>query len=430
MNRIFSLLFLLFWAQTAQAHFMVDTQNREIHILKADEGDTKVIVRFPLTLAYANELANRAPDADFTAPFMQTELVAGRPFYRLDSETILDNYGRFADFVLRDFRFSVKGVPVMPDMAEYVLIDTHAVENSGGAIGSGLIASSGLLSLCVSDYPDRPYISDTLVVVSFYLPEVWPTDPLKIELLSAPFPVPEGMFFETRIADYRNGSAELLTFKGTRFDAVTLEGSAWAQFGHFTEQGVHHILSGYDHVLFVLCLVMAAASLRLLAWSVTGFTLGHSITLAAGIFGYMPQDVWFIPLIELLVSISILSMGVLILLRKSGRQGFWLAGAIGLLHGFGFSFMLADMLGGGGAALAVALAGFNIGVELGQLAIVAIAFLILFIVTRFSTQMGQTLRHGVAGFACVVALVMTFDRGEILMETLKQTETLARDEGA
>lgn len=424
MKYILLILATLILATPAYAHFAIETQNREIYILKADDGDTKVILRFPLTVAYANELARRAPGADFTAPFMIPELVAGRMFYRLDSDTILDNYGRFVNFLLRDFRFSVNGVFVVPDMVEYTLIDTHAVEKNGGSIGSGLAATMGLLSLYLSDYPDQPYISDTLVVVSFYLPKVLPTDPLKVELLSAPFPTPEGVFFETRILDQRSGSVTLLTFKGSGFAPVTLQGSSATSFVHFIKQGMHHILIGFDHVLFVLCLVMAATRLRLLLWSVTGFTLGHTVTLAAGIFGYLPQEPWFIPLIELLIAASIVFMATLILVRRSGWYGFWLAGVIGLLHGFGFSFMLADILSSESSARAITLASFNIGVELGQLMIVLLAFSVLAFVTRISPLLGKGIRGGVALFACLAALMMMVDRGAALKQSLSIIHTL------
>jgi len=248
---------------------------------------------------------------------------------------------------------------------------------------------------------------------------------LKIELLAASFPIPEGTVFETRITDHRDDTPKLLTQAGATMEPVTLTGSTLASFVHFVKQGVVHILMGFDHVLFVLCLVVAAAaSLRRLAWAVTGFTLGHSVTLAAGVFGFVPQGAWFIPLVELLVAASILLMGVLILARRSGQQGFWLALAIGLLHGFGFSFMLSGMLDGAGSALIAALAGFNIGVELGQLAIVIAVVIILWLASLVSGFVHTTLRYGIAAAACVIAVTMMVERYDILRASFEQTEPL------
>lgn len=403
----------------AQAHFIVETQNREIHVLPAAQGDTRVILRFPLTLAYANELARRAPGAAFSAPFMRTEMVQGAMYYRLDSAAALGDHDGFADFLMRDFGFSVQGNPVHPIKTEFVVIDTHANAESSRQIESGLRASAALLLPGVGSFPERPYISDALVVMSVILPEVGPADPLKIVLSSAPFAVPEGKYFETHITDHRQATARLLTFAGASFKPVTLAGSPVDSFKHFVTQGVHHIFTGVDHVLFVVCLVIAAANLRILLLSVTGFTLGHSITLAAGILGFTPQASWFIPLVECLVAISILLMGSLILLRRTGRQGFGLAGLIGLLHGFGFAFMLAGRLNEGGTALAIVLAGFNIGIELGQLVIVLVTAVLLRLAAAQTQWFSQWLRYGVAASACAIALFMIFRRSEALLQTIE-----------
>lgn len=417
MKHIVLILVLLFSAQAAQAHFILDAQNREIDIVKADDGSTNVILRFPLTLAYANELAQRAPGAEFSAPFMQPELVQGVTYYRLDTAAILENPDKFTDFLLRDFRFSLFGATLTLDAPQHVVIDTHATEEAGRTIDPGLAASTALLA-DTTDIAERPYIGDALVVISFSLPGVSDADPLEIKLLSAPFPVPDGMFFETRITDHRDGSANLLAFQGTGFAPVTLAGGWVSSFLHFVKQGAYHILIGFDHVLYVLCLVAAAASLRLLVLAVTGFTVGHSVTLAAGAFGFVPQGAWFIPFVELLVAASILLMGVLILLRRSGKQGFWLAAGIGLLHGFGFSFMLGAMLGSTRDGLIPALAGFNIGVEIGQLIIVLPAFALLAFVASKSLKMDKALRYGLAGFASIMAIIMLVERTGLLQEAL------------
>ena len=421
MKYILLIMTILFAGQSAQAHFTVETQNREIHLLEAQFGYTRVILRFPMTLAYANELAARAPGAEFTGPFMETVSVGGGRFYRIDNEAVFSNYGGFVRFLLRDFEFSSDGIELTPQYLSFAIVDTHNEEASSGPIQSGLFASLTLFDRCVPDFPDHPYISDSMVIMSFHFPTVSLTDPLTIQHNSPPFVAPEGMFFETRVTDHRGGTPKLLTFRGTSFDTVTLAGSATKSFVHFIKQGVHHILIGFDHVLFVLCLVLAAQSLGLLLWSVTGFTIGHSITLAAGVLGYVPQGAWFIPLIELLVAVSILLMGALVLLRRTGKQGFLLAGAIGLLHGFGFSFMLAEMLSGD--AMFIPLAGFNIGVELGQLMIVIIAFAILSLLGKYSKSMGNLLRYGVALFACVMAAQMIYQRSILLNEAAKIIQT-------
>lgn len=425
MKHILMILALVFVASAAQAHFIIGTENREIHVMESEDGDTRVIMRFPLTLAYATELAQRAPGAAFTGPFMKTEMVGGATYYQLDRDAVYSDYEGFARFLLRDFRFSVNGAVVTPEYLSFAIVDTHAQRGSENAppIEPGVVPSETLLSICVTSFPEQAYISDALVVVSFYLSEIWPTDSLKIELLSSPFPVPEGMYFETRITDHRDGSANLLAFQGTGFEPVVLAGSWLSSFWHFLKQGAYHILIGFDHVLYVLLLVIAAANLQLLVLAVTGFTVGHSVTLGAGALGFVPQGAWFIPFVELLVAASILLMGALILLRRSRRQGFWLAGGIGLLHGFGFSFMLGNMLGGTRDGLVTALAGFNVGVEVGQLAIVLPAFAILTFTAHKYHVLDKLLRYGIAGFASIMAIMMILERTALLQESLTNEPT-------
>ncbi len=240
MKQILLILAFLFVAvpveATSQALLSAEIQAREIHVLKAEEGDTRIIMRFPLILAYMNALAATPDGAEMAAPFMTSEMVDGRAVYRLDSNAILEGYTLFSDFILQDFRFSVNGLPVEPEVPEYVLIDSGAAARSGAYIGTGFMASSGLLSLCVSEFPDRPKLEDTLVVISFFLPEVWPDDSLKIELLSPPFPAIKDAGFATHITDYRDGSAVILTSEGAHFGPVLLTGSQPGSFSHFLKK--------------------------------------------------------------------------------------------------------------------------------------------------------------------------------------------------
>ena len=158
--------------------------------------------------------------------------------------------------------------------------------------------------------------------------------------------------------------------------------------GRFVALGFEHILGGIDHLLFVLCLVIPCAArpgrrVRPLVVVVTAFTAAHSITLAAAALGWAPTALWFPPLVEALVALSILYLA---LANAIGRRGpasaagdasldrRWLvAFGFGLVHGFAFSFALRDSMQFAGAHLATGLLAFNVGVELGQLLVVAVA---------------------------------------------------------
>jgi hypothetical protein len=141
--------------------------------------------------------------------------------------------------------------------------------------------------------------------------------------------------------------------------------AAWT----FVKLGCGHILDGIDHLLFLLCLV-APFRLRHL-WSlvavITSFTIAHSVTLIAAAFGLVPQGNWFPPLVEVLIAVSILYMAIENVVATDLRHRWLISGAFGLIHGFGFSFVLQQDLQLAGSHLLLSLLAFNVGVEIGQL---------------------------------------------------------------
>ena len=143
----------------------------------------------------------------------------------------------------------------------------------------------------------------------------------------------------------------------------------WHQVAwRFVEMGFFHILDGTDHLLFLVCLVIPLRRLRPLILVVTAFTVAHSFTLIASAYNFAPNALWFPPLIETLIAISIVYMALenIVWAGTAGRR--WIiAFGFGLVHGFGFSFALRENLQFAGSHLLTSLVSFNIGVELGQL---------------------------------------------------------------
>jgi hypothetical protein len=140
----------------------------------------------------------------------------------------------------------------------------------------------------------------------------------------------------------------------------------------FVQLGLRHILDGADHLLFLLCLVVPLRRLGPLFVVVTAFTVAHSVTLVASAFGLAPRAAWFPPLVEALIAASIVLMALenVIAPRPERRVAF--AFGFGLVHGFGFSFALQDTLQLAGAHFLTSLLSFNLGVELGQLLVLAL----------------------------------------------------------
>lgn len=145
----------------------------------------------------------------------------------------------------------------------------------------------------------------------------------------------------------------------------------------FVKLGFRHILDGIDHLLFLFCLVIPFRRFRPLIAVITSFTVAHSITLIASTLGLAPTALWFAPLIETLIALSILYMAFENIVGARLERRWVLAFGFGLVHGFGFSFFLRDSLQFAGANLAASLLAFNVGVELGQILVVAAAVPVL-----------------------------------------------------
>jgi hypothetical protein len=155
--------------------------------------------------------------------------------------------------------------------------------------------------------------------------------------------------------------------------------AAW----RFVESGFFHILEGTDHLLFLLCLVIPFRKFGQLVLLVTSFTVAHSITLIASAYNLGPDALWFPPLIETLIAISILYMAIENVLGSSVGRRWLITFGFGLVHGFAFSFALRETLQFAGSHLLTSLLSFNLGVELGQLLVLALLVPALQILFRF-----------------------------------------------
>src|SRR5665213_1533123 len=154
--------------------------------------------------------------------------------------------------------------------------------------------------------------------------------------------------------------------------------------GQFVKLGFFHILDGTDHLLFLFCLVIPFRRFRALIPVVTAFTVAHSITLIASAYHLAPDALWFPPLIEMLIAISIVYMALENIVGGATVQRRWMITfGFGLVHGFGFSFALRQTLQLAGSHMLTSLLSFNIGVELGQLLVLAMLIPALELLFRY-----------------------------------------------
>jgi hypothetical protein len=188
----------------------------------------------------------------------------------------------------------------------------------------------------------------------------------------------------------------------------------WLQvINRFVGRGFLHILSGLDHLLFLVALIAPITKVRPLIYVITAFTLGHSLTLAIAVLGYIPDSLWFPVSIELLVALTILFLAIdnIFMREKKIRWAYGLL--FGLIHGLAFSFALSQSLQYSGNHLVVGLLGFNLGVEFGQLLVLAIV-LPLFVLLRRLIQRERLMLGLVSLYISHTSLHWIQDRWEIL----------------
>jgi hypothetical protein len=168
----------------------------------------------------------------------------------------------------------------------------------------------------------------------------------------------------------------------------------WHQaFLLFAREGFFHILDGTDHLLFLLCLVIPFRRFKPLLVVITSFTVAHSVTLIASAFGLAPDSLWFPPLIETLIALSILYMAFENIAGANLQRRWIVTFAFGLIHGFGFSFLLRERLQFAGDHLLASLLAFNVGVEVGQMLVLIVAIPLLSLTFRYvvAERMGTIL---------------------------------------
>lgn len=182
-------------------------------------------------------------------------------------------------------------------------------------------------------------------------------------------------------------------------DLAAPAASALSVFSAFVGHGIEHILFGYDHLLFVLALMLIVRSTKALVLTVTAFTLAHSITLALATLGvvHVPG-----PPVEAAIAFSIVLVAAEIVRLRGGQPSLtarwpWLiAFCFGLLHGFGFAGALSE-IGLPRGDVPLALFAFNVGVESGQLAFIGGVLAVVAIVRK--VHAADAVRHHAFGLA-------------------------------
>jgi hydrogenase/urease accessory protein HupE len=205
----------------------------------------------------------------------------------------------------------------------------------------------------------------------------------------------------------RRAAGQFAFLDARREASLDLHASPTIGWGAFVLMGAEHILSGPDHLLFLIALLALSRSLWSTVKIVTGFTVAHSITLSLATLGWveLPSNI-----VEPFIAASIVWVAVENLIASQSDSRRWLlATSFGLVHGLGFASALLE-LGLPRGALVPALIGFNVGVEIGQLLFVAIAVPLITWASRPGRLewLPKAMSLGAAGFGMVWLIQRVF----------------------
>lgn len=285
-----------------------------------------------------------------------------------------------------------------------------------GLSASGQVCTLGEADLQASQHADGMYLS-----------ALWtPVCPGLTDMAQASLALRYGLIFAQdnlhrallKVDLPGNQSSALLSPERPEVHISAADSSAWRVFGRYVIEGVWHIWIGIDHIVFLLSLLVLAplhaSRQRVTQWQaatqarpvvldvlavVTAFTVAHSITLGLTITAWLspPAD-----LVEPAIAVSVVLAALNNLLGFSALKRWRLAFVFGLVHGFGFASVLLD-LGLPASALLAALGGFNLGVELGQLAIVGV-----FLPLAWGLRHTRFYRWVVAGGSAAIVVLGVF----------------------
>jgi hypothetical protein len=412
-------LFLLVLAVPAGAHFLLNLNVRILHVEHLADG-LRVYLRTPMPYLVADRIgpvgANGLPEP---APYTTNRLEDGTPVHYIDPDMLRRDPKGLGHFAAEGFRITTGGTPLAATVER---VRAHPI---GTQPSFATLAEARAAFASPGSYPAdaKPaYVGDVVVDMILRYETQGPVyDYAVSSSLDPGLPGQENT--ANLILDYGPGDTKVFRARGLLAEPTAISRSIWAAIVTFILEGVRHILEGWDHVLFVLCLTLGAIRLNSLAWRATGFTIGHSVTLSAGFFGYVPTGQWFIPAVEMGIALSIIyAAGIAAMTRRDRERSelapFLVTMAIGLLHGLGFSFVLQEILKVDSPNIWQSLLAFNVGVEIGQFMIILIAWPVFCLVEWLSQPAWQTGRWGIAAACAMIALFWTVQRGAAVIAAI------------
>lgn len=384
---------ILLVSSPAGAHFSEGTKVRTI-LVAEDAGMLTAYVRVPAPLLFSDLVGKAQVDqVPLTSPFLRLEATGTGARYRIDMGAVARDRAGFEERLQQALIFAQDSTDLTPSLSGFVILSRRPpqVLDSAATARQSIEAESTTLD---------PVFGEAVIDYAVRLASRDPAGDVEIRSGYAPLIPGPGIAIENHLVDARTNPPVSTTAPGQLETPAVIGSSRLSMLVHFLHQGMLHILEGLDHVLLVIALALGVGATRKLIYLVTAFTLGHSVTLIATFLGAMPSWPWFIPAVEAAIAASVLYAAIAAMISRSGS--ILVFAGIGLLHGLGFSFVLGDILGRDAPDLIPALLAFNVGIEVGQLIILAVTLALVFVIEQLATP---ALRPAKLGTLTAIAIV-------------------------
>jgi hydrogenase/urease accessory protein HupE len=415
----FFVALLLLGATTASAHFKLNLNVRVLHVEHVSDG-LNVYMRLPMPYLVADLVGETEGDAlPEPAPYTSNALEQDLLVHYVDVGQLRPSANGLGLLAMQGLTLTVGDKVISGKVAR-----THIYKN-GTQPGFATLDEARLAfqeKQLLTEFEQDVYVGDTTVdILLHYSSE----DAIYEYTLSSNLDpgLPDQDETANLVLDYSPGSVQVFRARGLLHEPIVVSSSALDAVVTFTKEGVNHILEGLDHVLFVICLVLGAMHLRPLFWRVTGFTIGHSITLSLGFFGFVPTATWFVPAVETGIALSIIYVAIVAIVPAlQQKKNEWtivtVTGLIGLLHGLGFSFVLQHILQVTSPNIWQSLLAFNLGVEIGQIFIVIATWVVLYSIGLLGEKLTKVSRYSTATACALMALYWVIERGNNILENI------------
>ncbi len=416
---IFFIVLCLLFATSASAHFKLNLNVRILHVEHLSDG-LNVYMRLPLPYLVAQLLGeldeNGLPSP---APYTNNKLEGGKLVHYVDVEQLKHSTDGLALLAMQGLDLSVDGENINAKVEQF-RIYKNGTQPDFATLDDA--RKSFQVDSMFDSFEQPVYVGDTTIdVLLRYNSE---SAIYNYALSSNLNPgLPDQDETANLILDYSPSGVQVFRARGLLYEPIVVTRSVFDAVATFIKEGVVHILEGLDHVLFVICLVLGAMRLKPLLWRVTGFTIGHSITLSLGFYGFVPSGAWFVPAVETGIALSIIYVAaVAVVPGLQQKKGEWtvvgVTGSIGLLHGLGFSFVLQNILQVTSPDIWQSLVAFNLGVEVGQLLIVTGAWFVFYLIGLSGAGAAKLNRYLVASVCALTASYWVLERGTLMLGNL------------